>query len=64
MFSSFCFFFLIMMTAATMTTIAMIPKAKKASVDRTNAAASVGPGVEEGFAVGQGVFVGVGVEVG
>ena len=53
-----------MMTAATMTAIAMIPKAKKTSVDRTNATASVGPGVEEGFAVGPGVFVGVGVGVG
>jgi len=53
-----------MMTAATITTIAIIPKAKKDSTGRTNTAASVGPGVEEGFAVGPGVFVCVGVEVG
>ena len=52
------------MTTATTTKIAVIPKAKKASAGRTNVAASVGPGVEEGFAVGPGVFVGVGVEVG
>ena len=52
------------MPTITITTIAMIPKAKKASPGRANVAASVGPGVEEGFAVGLGVFVGVGAGVG
>jgi hypothetical protein len=52
------------MTTKMTTTIAAMPKAKKASAGRTNAVASVGSGVEEGFIVGPGVFVGVGVEVG